>query len=76
MKLNDINVTDLYELMDDLDVILKDYDFNSRTMAYRTGVRRMRVYLDNVASGLRMIRGGEFEPHNLLMHKKHERERN
>lgn len=70
MTLKELRATDLYDLMDELDGIMKEYNFNSKTMAYRTGVKRMRVYLDHVASGLRMIQGGEFEPHNLMLHKK------
>lgn len=70
MTLKELRVTDLYNLMDELDAILKDYSFNSKTMAYRTGVKRMRVYLDHVASGLRMIKGGEFESHNMAIHKR------
>lgn len=65
MKLKDIEVTDLYELMDDLDAVLRSPHFNSYPFAYRVGVKRMRTYLDHVASGLRMIKGGEFEAHNI-----------
>jgi hypothetical protein len=65
MRLRDLRVIDLYDLMDELDGILKSYDFNSRPHAYRVGVKRMRNYLDHVASGLRMIKGGRYEPHDI-----------
>lgn len=76
MRLKDIKITDLYDLMDELDDIQRDRKFNSQPMAFRVGVRRTRVYLDIVASGFRMMNGGEFEPHNLLLHKtrRHERQ--
>ena len=35
MTLEELKVTDLYELMDELDGILKSYDFNSKPHAYR-----------------------------------------
>lgn len=73
MKLKDIEVKDLYDLMDDLDRMLKAPDFNSRPKEYRVGVRRMRNYLDHVASGLRMIRGGRFESHDISSIHKHNR---
>lgn len=65
MRLKDLRVIDLYDLMDELDGIMREAHFNSRTFSFRTGVRRMRNYLDHVASGLRMIEGGEYEPHNI-----------
>ena len=55
MRLEELRVKDLYELMDELDGIQRRLDFNSYPFAYRTGIQRMRVYLDHVASGLRMI---------------------
>ena len=74
MRLKDLRVADLYDLMDELDEIKDRVDFNSQPFPVRTGVRRMRVYLDHVASGLRMIRGGEYEKHNIEaihMHKRY-----
>lgn len=65
MRLKDLSVTDLYDLMDELDSIIRRVDFNSQPFSYRTGVKRMRTYLDHVASGLRMIKGGDFESHNI-----------
>lgn len=65
MRLKDIKTTDLYNLMDELDAIMRSVDFNSRPFAYRAGVKRMRTYLDHVASGLRMIKGGDYESHNI-----------
>lgn len=66
-----MSVEDLYELMKELDERRKSMDFYSRPFAYRTGIQRMRVYLDHVASGLRMIQGGDFEVHTIeTIHKK------
>ena len=65
MTLKELRVVDLYSLMDELDGILKSYDFNAKPHAYRVGVKRMRNYLDHVASGLRMIKGGRYEPHDI-----------
>lgn len=73
MRLKDLRVIDLYDLMDELDGILRSPHFNSYPFAYRTGVKRMRTYLDHVASGLRMIQGGEYEPHNIYSIHKHNR---
>jgi len=71
MKLREIKVDDLDEVMRELDGIMRSPHFNSLPFAYRTGVRRMRNYLDHVQSGLRMINGGEFEPHSIgTIHKK------
>lgn len=71
MRLKDLSVEDLYELMKELDERRKSMDFYSRSFAYRTGIQRMRVYLDHVASGLRMIQGGDFEAHTIeTIHKK------
>ena len=66
MTLKDIRVVDLYNLMDELDAILRHPHFNSYPHSYRAGVKRMRTYLDHVASGLRMIKGGNFEPHDIM----------
>ena len=66
MNLKDLRVEGLYELMDELDEILHDLDFNARPMGYRFGIRRMRTYLDHVASGLRMVQGGRYEPHCIM----------
>lgn len=74
MTLKELRVSDLYNLMDELDAIMKNPRFNSQTIAFRTGVKRMRCYLDHVASGLRMINGGEFESHNIEAIHKHKRE--
>jgi len=74
MRLKDLSVEDLYELMKELDERRKSMDFYSRPFAYRIGVQRMRVYLDHVASGLRMIKGGRFEPHNIASIHRHNRE--
>lgn len=72
MTLKNLRTVDLYDLMDELDEILRSYDFNSRPFVYRTGVKRMRIYLDHVASGLRMIQGGEYEPHTIRsIHRNH-----
>lgn len=66
-----MSVEDLYELMKELDERQKSMDFYSRPFAYRIGIQRMRVYLDHVASGLRMIQGGDFEAHTIeTIHKK------
>lgn len=73
MTLKEIRVIDLYDLMDELDAIMRDYGFNAKPHAYRTGVKRMRCYLDHVASGLRMVKGGEFEPHNIQNIHRHNR---
>ena len=73
MTLKDLRVIDLYDLMDELDGILKSYDFNSRPHTYRVGVKRMRNYLDHVASGLRMIKGGRYEAHDIQNIHRHNR---
>lgn len=73
MTLRDLRVVDLYDLMDELDSILARYDFNARPHAYRVGIKRMRCYLDHVASGLRMIKGGELEPHDIKHIHRHNR---
>ena len=73
MRLKDLRVIDLYDLMDELDGILKEPHFNSYPFAYRMGVKRTRTYLDHVASGLRMIQGGRFEPHDIQNIHKHNR---
>lgn len=73
MRLKDLRVVDLYDLMDELDGMLKAIDFNEKPFAYRTGVRRMRCYLDHVASGLRMIQGGRHEPHDIQNIHRHNR---
>lgn len=65
ITLDELKTIDLYNLMDELDRIMCEPRFNSRPFAYRVGVRRMRCYLDHVASGLRMIQGGRFEPHDI-----------
>ena len=65
MTLDELNVEDLYGWMDELDDIMGGAGFNGRPFAYRTGVRRTRCYLDHVASGLRMMRGGEYEAHSV-----------
>lgn len=65
MTLQDLRVMDLYDLMDELDDTMQKINFNGTPFVYRTGVKRMRNYLDHVASGLRMIRGGDYEPHNI-----------
>ena len=65
MRLKDLKVADLYDLMDELDKIKVDIDFNSKPFSYRTGVKRTRTYLDHVTSGLRMINGGSYEPHDI-----------
>ena len=70
MTLEELKVTDLYDLMDELDERMRKINFNGCPFTYRMGVKRMRVYLDHVASGLRMIKGGDFEPHNLAIHKR------
>lgn len=73
MRLKELSTNDLYELMDELDHIIKAVSFNSKSYSYRTGVRRMRTYLDHVASGLRMIKGGDYEPHNIYSIHRHNR---
>lgn len=73
MTLEELKVTDLYDLMDELDIIMQSPQFNSQMIAFRTGVKRMRCYLDHVASGLRMIKGGEYEAHNIERIHKHNR---
>lgn len=73
MTLKELKVADLYGLMDELDGILESYEFNGRPHPYRVGVKRMRTYLDHVASGLRMIKGGEYEPHDIHHIHKHNR---
>ncbi len=65
MTLRELRVADLYGLMDELDGIMSDVNFNGKPYPYRIGVKRMRCYLDHVASGLRMIKGGELEPHDI-----------
>lgn len=65
VTLDNLKVTDLYNLMDELDFIMRRPDFNSRSFSTRVGIRRMRTYLDHVASGLRMMQGGEYEAHNI-----------
>lgn len=69
ITLDNLRTTDLYNLMDELDHIMRQPRFNSMRFSERVGVRRMRTYLDHVASGLRMIHGGDYEPHNLSLHK-------
>lgn len=64
-RLERLQVEDLYELMNELESIMNTPGFNGRPFSYRVGVRRMRTYLDHVASGLRMMRGGGFEPHDV-----------
>lgn len=73
MTLKNLRPVDLYDLMDELDRLLNAVDFNAKPIAYRTGVRRMRTYLDHVASGLRMIQGGELEPHDIRHIHQHNR---
>lgn len=73
MRIKDLKVEDIYDLMDELDVIMKDVQFNSRPFSVRTGIRRVRCYLDHVASGLRMIQGGRYEPHDIQNIHKHNR---
>lgn len=73
MTLKDLRVIDLYDLMDELDAELRSPHFNSYPFAYRMGVKRMRCYLDHVASGLRMIKGGRFEPHDMQNIHRHNR---
>lgn len=73
MRLKDLRVADLYELSDELDAIMRRMEFNSTPHAYRRGVQRMRTYLDHVASGLRMIRGGRFEAHDIQVIHHHNR---
>ncbi len=63
--LDELKTTDLYGWMDELDRIMRQPGFNSMPFAERVGVRRMRTGLDYVASGLRMMQGGEFEPHSV-----------
>jgi len=65
MKIKDTTPAELYELIDELEQIKSAYNFNSLPFPYRMGVKRMRVYLDHVVSGLRMVKGGPFEPHNI-----------
>lgn len=65
MKLDDLTVEGLYGIMDELDHIMCQPRFNSMPFAERVGVRRMRTGLDYVASGLRMMQGGEYEAHNI-----------
>lgn len=73
MTLRELKVTDIYDLMDELDDIMRDYGFNSKTHSYRVGIKRTRCYLDHVASGLRMINGGDYEPHDIQHIHKHNR---
>lgn len=65
MRLKDLKVKDIYELQDELDEILKDIGFNSKPENYRRGIKRIRIYLDYLASGLRMYNGGPVEDHNI-----------
>ena len=74
MTLKDLRVIDLYDLMAELGGILKSYDFNSRPHTFRVGVKRMRNYLDHVASGLRMIKGGRYEAHDIQNIHRHNRD--
>lgn len=73
MTLKELRVIDLYDWMDELDGVLREPHFNSYPFTYRMGVKRMRNYLDHVASGLRMMRGGRFEPHDIQSIHKHNR---
>lgn len=73
MTLRELRVIDLYDLMDELDGIMKSFELNSKPHSYRAGIKRMRCYLDHVASGLRMIKGGEYEPHDIHHIHKHNR---
>ena len=73
MTLKELKVTDLYDIMDELDKILKDINFNSYPFVYRMGVKRMRNYLDHVTSGLRMMNGGRYEPHDIQVIHHHNR---
>lgn len=73
MTLEELKVTDIYGWMDELDAIMRDYGFNAKPHSVRAGVKRMRCYLDHVASGLRMIKGGDFEPHDIQHIHKHNR---
>jgi hypothetical protein len=65
ITLDKLKTTDLYNLMDELDFIMRQPRFNSMPFAERVGVRRMRTGLDYVASGLRMMQGGDYEPHSV-----------
>lgn len=73
MRLKDLRVIDLYDLMDELDGIIQMPHFNSTPFTYRMGVKRMRNYLDHVASGLRMIKGGRYESHDIQNIHRHNR---
>ncbi len=75
MTLKELALTDLYGWMDELDSMMREPGFNGKSFPHRTGVKRMRTYLDHVASGLRMIRGGDYEPHDIAnIHKKNKRD--
>ncbi len=74
MKIKDLTVKDIYELQDELDTILGDIGFNSKPEGYRRGVKRTRLYLDYLASGLRMINGGPLEDHTITSIHFHRRE--
>lgn len=71
--LDTLTAARFYALMDELDTIMNGPEFNSLTFARRTGLRRMRTYLDHVASGLRMWQTNRFEPHNIETIHKHTR---
>lgn len=73
VTLDNLKVTDLYNLMDELDFIMRQPRFNSMTFSQRVGVRRARTGLDYVASGLRMMQGGEYEAHNIRSIHNHKR---
>ena len=73
MTLKDLRTIDLYNLMDELDGVLREPQFNSYPFPFRMGVKRMRTYLDHVASGLRMIQGGDYEPHDIQNIHRHNR---
>lgn len=73
MTLKELRAIDLYDLMDELDDIMSSPGFNSKTHSYRVGIKRTRCYLDHVASGLRMIKGGHYEPHDIQNIHKHNR---
>lgn len=73
MRLKDLRLTDLYNLMDELDSIMKRVDFNSKPFSVRVGIRRVRTHLDHVTSGLRMIQGGDYEPHDIQNIHRHNR---
>lgn len=68
ITLDELKTTDVYGLMDELDHIMCQPSFNSMKFSQRVAVRRMRTGLDYVASGLRMMQGGDYEPHNIALH--------